>query len=56
MEIEKAAKSTHQQWLDENASPNDENSKCEAIDCPACARLHFVDRSTGKLLGDHERI
>ena len=41
---------------DENVSPNNENSKREAIQCPACASLHFIDRSNGKLLGDHQRI
>lgn len=23
-----------------------------SVPCPACARLHLIDRSTGRLLGD----
>jgi hypothetical protein len=38
-----------QQWLDDEPVPN---SGYEAITCPACSRLHFVDRTTEKLLGD----
>ena len=26
----------------------------EVILCPACARLHFINRKTGKLLGQKE--
>ena len=25
-----------------------------AITCPACMRLHFIDKSTGKALGQHD--
>ena len=24
---------------------------CVAVTCPACTRLHFIDKSTGKALG-----
>jgi len=24
----------------------------ELFDCPACTQIHFINRSTGKLLGD----
>jgi hypothetical protein len=24
----------------------------EPVDCPACARLHLINKSTGKLLGN----
>jgi len=27
----------------------------ESVSCPACTRLHLIDRSTGKLLGDRGR-
>ena len=41
-----------QHWLDddEDVAEND----YEAITCPACNRLHFLSRNTGKLLGQHE--
>ena len=29
----------------------DEARTYEAITCPACTRLHFIDKSTGKALG-----
>jgi hypothetical protein len=39
-----------QHWLDkrDQAQPSDH----EMVTCPACARIHFVNRQTGKLLGD----
>jgi hypothetical protein len=38
-----------QHWLDkrDQARPNDH----EMVVCPACAKIHFVNRQTGKLLG-----
>jgi hypothetical protein len=38
-----------QHWLDdaENASANE----YVGIHCQACAKLHFINRKTGKLLG-----
>ena len=44
-----------QQWIIEDDARADEK-RCtyEAVNCPACTRLHFINRSTGKLLG-HER-
>jgi hypothetical protein len=41
-----------QHWLDEKVSPLDEKSEYEGVLCAACTRLHFVNRSTGKTLGD----
>jgi hypothetical protein len=43
-----------QHWLEDATLPDDEKSRYEAINCPACARPHFVNRSTGKLLGDRK--
>ena len=41
-----------QQWLDDDqAVPENEY---EAITCQACTKLHFLNRKTGKLLGQHE--
>jgi hypothetical protein len=38
-----------QHWLDkrDEVRPNDH----EMVICPACAKIHFVNRQTGKLLG-----
>jgi hypothetical protein len=41
--------------LSDDASQRDDESTYEAVTCPACSRLHFVNRSTGKLLGDHKK-
>jgi hypothetical protein len=35
---------------DQDASDNE----YEGVSCPACAKLHFVNRKTGKLLGQDE--
>jgi hypothetical protein len=42
-------------WLDasDEREPPPED-KYDAVSCPACLRLHFVNRKTGKLLG-HEK-
>ena len=39
-----------QHWLDDD----DDASKNEfqGIACPACTQLHFINRKTGKLLGE----
>jgi hypothetical protein len=37
-----------QHWLDDDDVPE---SEYEGITCPACARLHFINRRTGRLLG-----
>jgi hypothetical protein len=34
---------------DDQDAPDNEY---EGISCPACAKLHFVNRKTGKLLGE----
>ncbi|UVO34696.1 hypothetical protein KUL72_24925 [Bradyrhizobium arachidis] len=39
-----------QQWLDED--DNAPRDKYEAITCPACTKTHFINRKTGKLLGE----
>jgi uncharacterized protein YbaR (Trm112 family) len=41
-----------QDWLDsdEDTSANE----YEAITCQACARIHFINRKTGKLLGQED--
>ena len=38
-----------QHWLDEDDDVSE--NEYEGIICPACTKLHFRDRKTGKLLG-----
>ncbi|ABD87108.1 hypothetical protein RPC_1546 [Rhodopseudomonas palustris BisB18] len=40
-----------QTWLHDDPAP-DKAREFEAIRCPACTQTHFIDRATGKLLGD----
>ena len=40
-----------QVWVPEDASTHQPDAY-EAVTCPACTRLHFVNKTTGKLLGD----
>lgn len=40
-----------QHWLADDAAPNDPHCTYETVVCKACSRLHFINRSTGKLLG-----
>ena len=42
-----------QHWLDE-AEPDNPSSAYETVVCQACNRLHFINRSNGKLLGQTE--
>ena len=43
-----------QVWLPD-ATPPDRTDSYEAVTCPACARLHLVNKTTGKVLGEKER-
>jgi hypothetical protein len=38
-----------QHWLDVDLQSAD--NEYEAITCPACAKVHFLNRKTGKLFG-----
>ena len=40
-----------QHWLADDPAPNDPHCSYETAVCKACSRLHFINRSTGKLLG-----
>ncbi len=42
-----------QHWLDDDA-PEDPSAAYETVVCQACSRLHFINRSSGKLLGQPE--
>jgi hypothetical protein len=41
-----------QHWLDGEEAPD---HSYETVVCPACARLHFINRKTGRLLGQREK-
>jgi len=38
-----------------DASPADRGDSYEAVSCPACARLHLVNKTTGKMLSEKEK-
>lgn len=39
-----------QHWLPD--VPEDKKGCYSSVVCPACAKLHFINNRTGKLLGD----
>lgn len=41
-----------QHWLDEDADVQE--NEYEGLICPACTKLHFFNRKTGKLFGQKE--
>ena len=41
-------------WLPDEA-PAVHADSYEAVTCPACARMHLVNKTTGKMLGDKEK-
>jgi hypothetical protein len=41
-----------QHWLDDDEDVPD--NEYEAVTCLACARLHLINRKTGKLLGQQD--
>jgi phage FluMu protein Com len=43
-----------QVWLAKDPS-TDQADTYESVTCPACQRLHFINKTTGKLLGDKEK-
>jgi hypothetical protein len=42
-----------QGWSAEELAPAQDSY--ESVTCLACAQLHFVNRNTGKVLGDNEK-
>ncbi len=42
-----------QHWLDDE-DDDSANEAYESITCPACAKLHFVNRKSRKLLGQDD--
>lgn len=43
-----------QVWLPDEA-PVVHADSYEAVTCPACTRMHLVNKTTGKMLGDKEK-
>jgi len=43
-----------QHWLDDDDDRGKPGDCYQSIVCQACARLHFVNRKTGRLLGQKE--
>jgi hypothetical protein len=43
-----------QHWLADEPAPDDPHCTYETVVCQACSRLHFINRSSGKLLGENE--
>jgi hypothetical protein len=41
-----------QHWLAEDATPDDSRGSFDPVVCKACSWLHFINRSSGKLLGE----
>jgi hypothetical protein len=41
-----------QHWLAEDAAPDDPHASHDTVVCQACGGLHFINRSSGKLLGE----
>ena len=39
-----------QHWLDDS-KPGDQSRTYESVVCNACTRLHFINKSNGRLLG-----
>jgi hypothetical protein len=40
-----------QYWLNDDEKEGRPENRYEPISCPACVRLHFLNRNSGKLLG-----
>jgi hypothetical protein len=41
-----------QHWLADAPEGGDPPATYETVVCKACSRLHFINRSSGKLLGE----
>jgi hypothetical protein len=42
-----------QHWMEDEVVPDDR--RCTYDHCPACMRLHFINRSSGKRLGEKDK-
>ena len=43
-----------QHWVADESAEDDSTSSYETVVCQACSRLHFINRSSGRLLGAEE--
>ena len=43
-----------QHWLAEDVEPGDPQGTHDTVVCQACGGIHFINRSTGRLLGEAE--
>jgi len=43
-----------QHWLADETAPDDPHCTYETVRCQACGGLHFLNRSSRKLLGEKE--
>jgi len=43
-----------QHWLADESVPGDPSCTYETVHCQACSGLHFINRSSRKLLGEKE--
>jgi len=41
-----------QHWVEDD--PDSDEARYEAVTCPACAGLHFINPKTGKLIGQDQ--
>jgi hypothetical protein len=44
-----------QHWLADEPATDNSTTSHETVVCQACSRLHFINRSSGKLLGAEEQ-
>jgi hypothetical protein len=44
-----------QHWLAEEAASGDPQGTHDTVTCQACGGIHFINRSTGKLLGETDK-
>jgi hypothetical protein len=38
-----------------DVAPTDHPDSYESVTCPACGRIHLINKTTGKLLSDNEK-
>lgn len=43
-----------QHWLADEPQPDDSHRAYETVVCNACNRFHFINRSSGKLIGQQQ--
>lgn len=43
-----------QHWLADEPPLDNSSGSYEAVSCNACSALHFINRSSGKLVGEKE--